>query len=103
VNCAFSDRAALQLLYKLGRVASLKEIADLLNWEEEYAGATLTNLMKKKHWPVPLVDRPSEGKYLISGHGFILMKKYEELYGVREPGEKSEPEKKTELEDFLKK
>lgn len=99
---------ALQLLYRMNKAVSLKEIAELLKWEEKYTGATLTNLMKKKHWPAPLVERPSKGKYRISGHGYTLMKRYEQLYGISieqkiKPEEKLESEKKpTKLENFLK-
>ena len=100
---------ALQLLYELGEAVSLKEIAKRLRWEEKYAGATLTNLMKRKLWPVPLVERPSPGKYQLNGHGYIIMRKYEQLFGIvakkrqEQPTEKFESERKSiRLENFMK-
>ena len=99
---------ALQLLYVAKKALSLKEVAKRLKWNQTYAGATLTNLMKKEHWAVPLIERPSEGKYQLNGHGYITMKRYDQLFGIsiesKEQNERkplSEKQLKT-LENFDK-
>ena len=99
---------ALRLLYEINKAASPKEIADHLQWEVKYASATLTNLMKKELWSVPLVERPSPGKYQLNGHGYIIMRKHEQLFGIagkrkEQPAEKLELDRKRiKLENFMK-
>ena len=98
---------ALQLLYTAKKALSVKEVAERLEWKVNYAGATLTNLMKKEFWPVPLVERPSEGKYQLNGHGYVLMKRYQQLFKIsvkeKEQSMKRVPSEKrpTKLENFI--
>lgn len=42
----------------------------------------LTDLMKKKNWSVPLIERPSKCVYQLNGHGYVVMRRYEQLYGI---------------------
>jgi hypothetical protein len=95
----------LQLLYNAGALP-LNEIAKQLGWKTNYAGAILTDLMKKKPWPIPLIERPNEGIYQLNGHGYIIMRRYKQLYGITTKKEQcketSQPVGKKTLKNFLK-
>jgi hypothetical protein len=96
----------LQLLYNAGAL-HLNEIAKRLSWKANFAGAILTDLMKKKAWPIPLIERPDKGVYQLNGHGYIIMKRYEQLYGLTVKKEQfketSQQVRKKTLENFLMK
>jgi uncharacterized protein YoxC len=105
INKAKKLSLVLQLLYNAGALP-LNEIAKQLGWKTNYAGAILTNLMKKKPWPIPLIERPDEGIYQLNGHGYIIMRRYEQLYGITTKKEQckeaSQLVGKKTLKNFLK-
>ena len=98
---------ALQLLYVKKRPLTPKEIAEQLNWKVNYATAMLTDLMKKKYWPVSLIERSGKGVYQLNGHGYVIMRRYEQLYGITIKGEERNEEssqsvKRKTLLNFMK-
>ena len=98
---------ALQLLYITRGPLTPKDVAKRLGWNINYASATLTNLMKKEFWPVPLVERPSKGVYRLNGHGYVIMRRYEQLYGItikreEQYEENSQSVKRKTLLNFMK-
>ena len=98
---------ALKLLYTTKKPLTPKEIAEQLNWKPNYTTAILTDLMKKKNWPVPLIERLSKGVYQLNGHGYVIMRRYEQLYGItikreEQYEENSQSVKRKTLLNFMK-
>jgi len=62
--------------------------------------------MKENLWPIPFIERPDEGLYKLNGHGCIILRSYEQLYGItakkEQRKETSQRVREKTLENFMK-